>query len=90
MRQDKSDSLSPNYDRLLDRYIPWEQRWGVGKALRDKIPREKHADWTERKDRPDPIDLLIKSNESGYRISCRSGMGACSPPRSHSFAGRPR
>jgi hypothetical protein len=62
MRRAKSDSTPRNYDRLLDRYIPWEQRWGVGRGLRERVPREKHAGWAARKDRPDPIDLLIKSN----------------------------
>jgi uncharacterized protein (DUF2252 family) len=62
MRRAKSDSTPRNYDRLLDRYIPWEQRWGAGRALRERVPREKHAGWAAHKDRPDPIDLLIKSN----------------------------
>jgi hypothetical protein len=30
--------------------------------LRERVPREKHAGWAARKGRPDPIDLLIKSN----------------------------
>jgi hypothetical protein len=64
MRRAKSSSSPRNYERLLDRYIPWEQRWEAGRALRGRIPREKHAGWTARKDRPDPIDLLIKSNET--------------------------
>jgi uncharacterized protein (DUF2252 family) len=60
----KNGSLSRSYDRLLDHYVPWEQRWREGKALRERTPREKHAGWTARGDRPDPVALLIKSNET--------------------------
>jgi hypothetical protein len=35
----------------------------AGKALRDKVPRESHADWRDSSHRPDPIELLIASNE---------------------------
>ena len=34
----------------------------AGKALRDKIPREQHGRWNGVKGRPDPIDLLHKSD----------------------------
>ena len=64
MRRAISGSALRNYDRLLDRYIPWEQRWRVGRELRERAPREKRAGWTARKDRPDLVDLLIKSNET--------------------------
>ena len=33
-------------------------RYEAGRALREKMPREAHADWTPAKDRPDPIRLL--------------------------------
>jgi uncharacterized protein (DUF2252 family) len=56
-------SHAPVRDRLAERYVPWEQRWQEGKALREKVPRESHAGWKAPKDRPDPIDILIKSNE---------------------------
>ena len=49
-------------DRLEDKHVPWEQRWREGKALREQVPRESHARWKAPKDRPDPIDILIKSN----------------------------
>jgi uncharacterized protein (DUF2252 family) len=57
-------SARRNYDRLSDGYIPWEQRWRAGRELRERVPREQHAGWTARKDRPDPIQLLNKSNET--------------------------
>jgi uncharacterized protein (DUF2252 family) len=34
-----------------------------GKALRDAVPRHAHAGWKAPRDRPDPIELLIASNE---------------------------
>jgi uncharacterized protein (DUF2252 family) len=35
-----------------------------GKALRDAVPREAHAGWKATKNRRDPIDLLLESNEA--------------------------
>lgn len=37
-------------------------RWAVGKALRQAIPRSAHRDWHPPRDRPDPLELLSKSN----------------------------
>src|SRR6516165_8436874 len=37
-------------------------RVAIGKALRDKIPRKQHGRWQEAKDRPNPIDILRKSD----------------------------
>jgi uncharacterized protein DUF2252 len=34
----------------------------AGKALRDKIPREQHGQWKEGKGRPNPIDILRRSD----------------------------
>jgi uncharacterized protein (DUF2252 family) len=34
----------------------------AGKALRAKLPREQHGEWTEFKGRTSPIDILRKSN----------------------------
>lgn len=35
----------------------------IGKSLRDKCPRQNHAVWHIPKDRPDPLSLIIQSNE---------------------------
>jgi uncharacterized protein (DUF2252 family) len=40
-----------------------DERRAQGKALRDAVPREAHAGWKPPKDRRDPVDLLIGSNE---------------------------
>jgi len=40
------------------------ERMATGKALREKVPRSSHAEWTLRADRPDPVAILEKQNES--------------------------
>ena len=35
----------------------------MGKALRDKCPRESHADWNPPKNRPDPVALVEQSDK---------------------------
>ena len=60
----RTPSNSHPSGRFNDPYVPWEERWETGKRLRERVPREKHAGWTPPKDRPDPIDLLIKSNST--------------------------
>jgi uncharacterized protein (DUF2252 family) len=37
-------------------------RMAMGKALREKCPRTSHAVWRPSLDRPDPLDLLVKSS----------------------------
>jgi uncharacterized protein (DUF2252 family) len=37
-------------------------RMTAGKALREKVPRKSHAEWTVPTDRPDPIGLLQRSD----------------------------
>jgi uncharacterized protein (DUF2252 family) len=39
------------------------ERRAQGKALRDAVPRASHAGWNAPKDRRDPIELLVESNE---------------------------
>ena len=60
----KAKSSSHSRDRFTDTNVPWIDRWDAGKELRQQVPREKHAGWNAPKNRPDPIDLLIKSNET--------------------------
>jgi uncharacterized protein (DUF2252 family) len=45
------------------RALAADERRAQGKALRDAVPREAHAGWKPPKDRRDPVDLLIGSNE---------------------------
>jgi uncharacterized protein (DUF2252 family) len=39
-----------------------EQRMTAGKALRERVPRRSHAKWQSPANRPDPIELLKKSD----------------------------
>ena len=60
----KTGSRPNPRDRFTDTYVPWERRWQLGKQLRERVPRERHAGWPSSKNRLDPIDLLVKSNET--------------------------
>ncbi|HKE21030.1 MAG TPA: DUF2252 domain-containing protein, partial [Bryobacteraceae bacterium] len=40
-----------------------KERHAAGKALRDKVPRESHAEWKESSQRPDPISIPLATNE---------------------------
>jgi uncharacterized protein (DUF2252 family) len=39
-----------------------QQRYAIGKAARQKVPRSSHAQWIVPKDRPDPVDTLIEDS----------------------------
>lgn len=39
------------------------ERLAAGQALRDKVPRSSHADWTPSAQRRDPIEILEESNQ---------------------------
>ena len=39
------------------------ERLQIGKSIRDKLPRNIHADWRPLANRPDPIDILEESNQ---------------------------
>jgi uncharacterized protein (DUF2252 family) len=39
-----------------------ETRMSEGKALREKVPRGSHAKWKAPADRPDPVDVLLRSD----------------------------
>jgi uncharacterized protein (DUF2252 family) len=58
-----------------------EQRRTVGKALRDKCPKEAHAAWKAPSDRADPVELLIQSSEGRipYLVPIRYGRMMQSP-----------
>ena len=60
----KRSMRSRQSDRRTERYVPWQKRWQTGRELRERVPREKHAGWTPPHNRTDPIDVIIKSNET--------------------------
>ena len=60
---------------------PWEKRRDIGKALRERTPRESHADTKPVANRPDPLDLLAASNVGRQEelVPLRMGRMAASP-----------
>ena len=74
--------LLPNRRFDLGRKIEsWQHRHAEGKALRRAAPLESHAKYTPAKDRPDPLQLLAKSNagRQAHFIPLRMGRMASSP-----------
>jgi hypothetical protein len=57
------------------------ERTAAGKALREKIPRQQQGRWSEFKERPDPIDLLHRSDAGRMKklLSVRYGRMLESP-----------
>ncbi len=60
---------------------PWPRRNEMGKALREKTPRESHANWKPSLNRPNPIDIILATNEGRqeHLIPLRMGRMAASP-----------
>jgi len=61
--------------------VPWEERHAAGKALRDAVSRESHAEWVPWKGRPDPLKLIAENNKGRQKhlVPLRMGRMACSP-----------
>jgi len=47
---------------LTAKYLSRNERHTAGKALRSRVPRSSHAEWSPATDRPDPIALLELSS----------------------------
>jgi uncharacterized protein (DUF2252 family) len=62
-------------------YLSADERRAEGKALRDAVPRTSHGGWKPPKDRRDPVELLLASNEGRVLelIPIRFGRMAQSP-----------
>ena len=60
---------------------PWEKRRQYGKSLREKTPRESHANWQPTADRPDPVAVVIATNagRQPHLIPLRMSRMAASP-----------
>ena len=44
-----------------------EERVAIGKELRRSVSRQSHAGWHPRKERPDPIEIVVESSKGGIR-----------------------
>jgi uncharacterized protein (DUF2252 family) len=60
---------------------PLSDRLAAGKALRGRVPREAHADWSAAPDRPDPIALLEEQGKDRLQdlVPVRYGRMVTSP-----------
>jgi uncharacterized protein (DUF2252 family) len=58
-----------------------DEQAAAGKALRDKIPRKQHGEWKRVDERPNPIDLLHKSDAGRLKklVAIRYGRMMQSP-----------
>jgi uncharacterized protein (DUF2252 family) len=58
-----------------------DDRHAAGKALREAVPRAKHAEWTPPKNRRNPVDMVVESSKGRVRelIPIRYGRMAVSP-----------
>lgn len=43
--------------------LPMDERRAAGKALRNKIPRESHGEWSRRSDFPGPVEIIMETNK---------------------------
>jgi uncharacterized protein (DUF2252 family) len=48
--------------------IETEERLAAGKKLREKVPRSSHSQWTQPKNRADPIELLKASDRGRLSV----------------------
>jgi hypothetical protein len=57
------------------------ERYAAGKALRSPVPRSSHGEWSPDPERPDPISLLEKANETRLEnlVPIRFGRMSVSP-----------
>ena len=64
-----------------DQYRTASERRAEGKALRENVPRETHAGWKPPKDRRDPVELLLETNEGRLPelVPIRHGRMVSSP-----------
>ncbi|HTR09787.1 MAG TPA: DUF2252 domain-containing protein [Paraburkholderia sp.] len=62
-------------------YLTADERAAKGRTLRDSVPRLSQAGWKAQPDRPDPVELLIASNEGRMMelIPIRFGRMSASP-----------
>ena len=79
--REEKDKKASLHSHAEDQYRTASERRAEGKALRENVPREAHAGWKPPKDRRDPVDLLLETNESRLPelIPIRHGRMVSSP-----------
>jgi len=68
-------------DKFSFYYAPRSERYEMGRQIRKKCPRSSHAKWKSPSNRPDPVDLIIESNNGRIPklIPLRHGRMGMSP-----------
>ena len=65
--KEKKKGAKPEIDLdqipAFKKHVPYDERYAMGKALREKCPRASHATWNLPKGRPDTIELTIESEK---------------------------
>jgi uncharacterized protein (DUF2252 family) len=76
-----AEADSTSYQSLRHRPVSRAERYGIGKALRKRVPRRTLADWEPSVDRPDPVQLISISHEGRVDrlIPIRVGRMIASP-----------
>jgi uncharacterized protein (DUF2252 family) len=66
---------------LRERATPREERYELGRALREQAPRSSLGDWTASSGRADPVEAIIAAHEGRvpWLIPVRVGRMAASP-----------
>jgi uncharacterized protein (DUF2252 family) len=60
---DKGTRQEPGKDKFIFSHKPRDERYETGKQLRKICPRSSHAKWAPPAGRPDPVDLIIESDQ---------------------------
>ena len=63
------------------RSLPRDEAYALGRKLREACPRSSHADWKAARDRPDPVDLVLRAEKGRLTelLPLRHGRMARSP-----------
>ncbi len=80
-RRERKPKEMPVRSHTEDQYRTASERRAEGKALREKAPREAHAGWKPPKDRRDPVELLLETNQDRLPelVPIRHGRMVSSP-----------
>ena len=54
---------SEMFSSLRRRPTSRAERYAMGRALRQQVPRKSLGEWTPARDRPDPIQLVLDSHQ---------------------------
>jgi uncharacterized protein (DUF2252 family) len=83
-KTDSSDSITGSEagkNMNSRNYLSRSERYEMGKQMRQNCPRSSHSKWEAPKDRHDPVDLIIGSNEGRIQklLPLRHGRMARTP-----------